>query len=239
MLIAAVSDIHSPKFFDLFVKSLDLHIDNKKPDLFLLVGDIVDRGLVLEYRKIYNSLFGKINCPIVSCFGNSEYGPENTELMKKENPEIIFLEDESIVFDIHDKKIGVVGTKGSLDRPTFWQSKNIPGITEHYRDRIEKISMLLNDLDVDFKILMTHYVPTYKILEGENPVQFPEMGSRFFEKVIIERKPDIVLCGHSHRGKKQVWIDSVPVFNVGLTLNNGLTLIDTEKDLKAGLEKFF
>ncbi len=239
MLIAAVSDIHSPKFFDLFVKSIDAQIDSKRPDLFFLVGDIVDRGLVTEYRKIYNSLFGKINCPIISCFGNSEYGPESTELMKKENPEIKFLEDESIIFDINDKKVGIIGTKGSLDRPTFWQSKNMPGIVEQYRGRIDRVSDLLDRMNADFKILITHYTPTYKILEGENPWQYPEMGSKEMEKVVAERKPNLVLCGHSHKGKKEVWIDSVPIFNVGLNLNNGIVLIDTEKDLKVGLEKFF
>lgn len=239
MLIAAVSDIHSPKFFDLFVKSLDQQIDNKKPDMFFLAGDIVDRGLVSEYRKIYNSLFGKIKCPIISCFGNSEYGPENTQLMKKENPEIIFLDDESVILNIGDKKVGIVGTKGSLDRPTFWQAKNIPGIMEHYRNRVQDVSDLLESIDADFKALLMHYTPTYKILEGENPIQFPEMGSKSFEKVLIEKKPDVVLCGHAHRGRKQVWVDSVPVFNVGLALNNGITFIDTDKDLKAGLEKFF
>ena len=88
------------------------------------------------------------------------------------------------------------------------------------------------------KILLIHYVPTYKILEGENPISYPELGCNAYEKVLIEQKPDVVITGHSHRGKKQVWVDTVPVFNVALPLNEGIVVIDTE-ELKPGLEKFF
>lgn len=239
MIIASTSDIHSPKNFEFFVKCVEnLRVD-LKPDIFLIAGDVVDRGNVAEYTKVYNTLFGKIQCPIVACFGNSEYGPEQTNQIKKNNPDIKFLEDESIVLEINNKKIGIVGTKGSLDRPTLWQSKNIPGIAEQYKKRIQFVNGLLSGLNVDFKILLIHYAPTYKILEGENPWSYSEMGSNEFEKVILEQKPDLVICGHSHRGKKQVWIDTIPVFNVGLMLNEGIVVIDTEKDLRPGLEKFF
>jgi len=240
MIIAVVSDIHSPKFFDQFVKSIEnMLTELTKPQLFFLAGDIVDRGIVKEYRKIYNTLFGKINCPIIACFGNTEYGPETTDSIKQLNPEIKFLEDETLILDIEGTSVGIVGTKGSLDRPTFWQSHNIPRIAEQYRERIGTIDNLLAELKTDFKILLMHYTPTYKILEGENPWQYPELGSREMEKVVIERKPNLVICGHSHRGKKGVWLDAVPVINVGLMLNKGIVIIDTEKDLRPGLEKFF
>ena len=239
MIIAATSDIHSPKNFDLFVKSIEkLNLSFIKPDIFLFAGDIVDRGNVPEYTRVHNVLFGKINCPIVACFGNSEFGPEQTEQMKKNNPDIIFLEDESIILEINGKKVGIVGTKGSLDIPTSWQSRNIPDIEEQYKRRIEKIDKLLSELEADFKILLMHYTPTYKILEGEEPWRYPQMGSKKFEEVILRNKPNLVICGHSHRGKKQVWIDTVPIFNAALALNKEVIVIDTEKDLKPGLEKF-
>ena len=88
------------------------------------------------------------------------------------------------------------------------------------------------------KILLIHYTPTYKILEGENPRIYPELGCKAYERIIIEQKPDLVLTGHSHKGRKQAWIDTVPVFNVAFPLNREIVVIDTEKDLKPGLEKF-
>lgn len=239
MIIAAVIDIHSPISFDIFVKSVEnMNIELTKPDLFLFAGDVVHKGSVKEYRKVYNTLFGKINCPIAACFGNTEF-EQVYDQIRRLNPEIKFLDDEAITLNIKDTSVGVVGTKGSLDRPTYWQHHNIPNIAEAYRQRVEKVDSLLASLGTDFKILLMHYVPTYKMLEGENPWSFPEMGSKEFEKVIIERKPNLVICGHTHKGLKRVWIETIPIFNVGLVKNGGITIIDTEKDLKSGLEKYF
>ena len=236
MIIAASSDIHSPKFFDVFLRSVDsLQV---QPDLFLLAGDVIDKGKVEEYEKISNVFFGRIKCPIVACFGNEEYMELRDEIRKKVN-EIKFLDDESIILEINGTSVGIVGSSGSLDRPTRWQRKNIPNIQEIYENRVKKVDELLSQLEADFKILMVHYAPTYKILEGENPIIYPELGCRRFEKVILERKPDLVITGHSHKGKKEVWLDTIPIINVALPLRNEIVVIDTEKNLKPGLEKFF
>ncbi len=236
MIIAATSDIHSPRYFDILVKAVeDLHI---KPDLFFLAGDIIYRGRVDEYQKVYNVFFGKITCPIVACFGNEEFGPETRVLIENKIPDIKFVDDESLILEIGGKSVGIVGTLGSLDRPTFWQRTNIPGIYETYGERVGTIEKILSELEADIKILLIHYAPTYKILEGENPRIYAELGCNDYEKIIIEKKPDIVITGHSHKGSKQTWIDTVPVFNVALSLNRRIVVIDTEKDLKPGLEKF-
>jgi len=235
MIIAATADIHSPKYFDLLVKSVeDIRM---KPDLFLLVGDVIHRGKVDEYQKVYNVFFGKITCPIVACFGNDEFGPETRVMIENKFPDIKFVDDESLVIDIDGKSVGIVGTVGSLDRPTFWQRTNVPGIYETYRDRIVNIEKILGELKTDMKILLIHYAPTYKILEGENPRIYAELGCNGYEKIIIDKKPDVVVTGHSHKGNKQVWVDTVPIFNVALPLNKEIVIIDTEK-LKPGLEKF-
>lgn len=236
MLIAATGDFHLPVHFSLFVKSMeDLKVD---PDLFLIVGDVIDRGKIEEFRKVCNTFFGKINCPIISIFGNNEF-QQLRDRIKEQNPEIKFLDDEALTLEIQDKKVGIVGTQGSLDRPTFWQRKNVPDIVEVYKKRIQKIKDLLSRLKVDLKILMIHYPPTYKILEGEAYWAFPELGCSEMERVLVEERPDFVVTGHAHRGRKLVWINGIPVFNVALVLNKEIVMIDTEKDLKTGLEKFF
>ena len=236
MIIAATSDIHSPRHFDMFVKSMEEL--QAKPDLFLLAGDIVRRGNADEYLKVYNVFFGKINCPIVACFGNDEFGPEPRVLIENRVPDIKFVNDESIIIDAKDKKIGIVGSLGCLDRPTYWQRTNIPSIYETYRERAETIEKILNELKTDVKILLIHYAPTYKILGGEDPKTYAELGCNRLEKVMVEQKPDLVITGHSHKGTKRAWVDTVPIFNVALVLNQTIVVIDTEKDLKPGLEKF-
>jgi len=159
-------------------------------------------------------------------------------VVENQNPDIKFLADESLILEIGGKTVGIVGTIGSLDRPTFWQRNNIPGISEMYKKRVEIVENLLIGLKTEMKILLTHYAPTYKILEGENPQSFPELGSKAYEKVIAEQKPNLVIAGHSHKGTKKAWIDTVPVFNVAFPLNRKIVVINTEEDLKPGLEKF-
>jgi len=236
MIIAATSDIHSPRYFDMFVKAMEeLRV---KPDLFLLAGDTVHKGNADEYLKVYNVFFGKIDCPIIACFGNDELGPGSRVLIENKVPDIKFVQDESLIVDINERKVGVIGSLGCLDRPTYWQRTNLPGIYETYKERVGTIEKILSELKADIKILLIHYTPTYKILSGEDPKVYAELGCNKLERVIIEQKPDLVITGHTHKGIKQVWLETIPVFNVGLLLNQNIVVIDTEKDLKPGLEKF-
>jgi Icc-related predicted phosphoesterase len=233
MIIAATSDIHSPTWFNLFVRSLDnLNVD---PDLFLIAGDLIHKGEVDEVRKVSNAVFGKISCPIVSCFGNNEYS-NIREKVANDAPDLIFLDDEIYETKINGEKITILGTQGSLDRPTPWQARNIPNIETIYDERVDLIRDFL-EKSKGYRILLIHYPPTHKIMTGENPSSFQYLGSSQLESVIISNKPDIVLTGHIYNGKKMTWLDSVPIFNVGLNLNQKIVVIDTEK-IKPGLDKF-
>jgi Icc-related predicted phosphoesterase len=235
MIIAATSDVHSPRFFGEFVKALDRI--SVQPDLFLLAGDMISRGEAEEYEKVYNALFGKIKCPIVACFGNQEYQPIR-DSVKKSFPDIKFLDDDAAVFEIASTSVGVVGTTGSLDTPTPWQKANVPNIEKFYQDRISTVDRFLLRLRTQVKILLMHYAPTYKTLEGENPRFYSSMASRMFEPILWNKKPTVVIHGHSHRGQKKAWVDTIPVFNVCFFLNREIVIIDTNKDLKPGIAKF-
>jgi len=243
LIIAATSDVHSPRRFEAFVKAIDdLEALGQRPHLFLIAGDMVHRGEVEEYEKVYNAMFGKINCPIVACFGNNEF-TEKREELKQRFRNIRFLDDQSINIGVRvpgamrQLVIGIVGTTGSLETPTPWQRANVPNIARVYQERISLVERHLNHMRADFRILLMHYAPTYKTLEGENPRFYTSMGWNVYENVLIRQKPNLALHGHSHRGIKQVWVDSVPVFNVSLPLNGKIVIINTD-ELKPGLEKF-
>ena len=235
MKIACISDLHCPQYFEDFIRAMDNF--REKPDLFLIAGDIINRGRIEEFDKFFNVLFGKIFCPIVSCFGNNEYVDLRKKL-KEKYKEIIFLDDESICLEISGLKVGIVGSTGSLDKPTTWQKRNVPDIEKIYEERVKIIDKLLVELKADFKILLLHYSPTYKTLKGEKEFFYPNLGCEKYEKVIIERKPNLVVHGHAHNGIKKAWVDAVPVFNVAFPANKEIVLIDTEKDLRAGITKF-
>ena len=239
MKILATSDVHSPIFYQDFVKALNSIHEGEKIDLIILAGDMVERDMIdkeiEEYRKIYNSFFGKFFVPIIAVFGNTEFD-DYRERIKNEISGIRFLDDQAFEIKIGTENILIFGSTGSLDEPTKWQQSHIPNIRQIYKARIEKARSYLKNYN-GFKILLTHYSPTYKTLEGENPHVYPNLGSIEMEKVILETKPNLVIHGHAHHGTKFAWVDTVPVFNVAFPLNKNLVLIDTEK-IKPGLQKF-
>jgi len=234
MIIAATSDIHLPKNYQEFVFAVDRM--RKRPDLFLVAGDVVDRGESKEYDKFYNVIFGKFSCPIFACFGNGEFRQMQEEL-KTTYRDIRFLDDKFDIVTVGGRTVGVFGTTGSLDEPTPWQKANIPNIEGVYKGRIQLTDKALERMRTDVRILLIHYAPTHKTLEGENPSYFSTMGSKVYENVIERHKPTLVVHGHSHRGQKQAWVGTTPVFNVSFPLNKEIVIIDTEQ-LKPGLARF-
>ncbi|MEM4460738.1 MAG: metallophosphoesterase [Candidatus Aenigmatarchaeota archaeon] len=237
MRILATSDVHSPIYYQDFLYSLEKI--ERNVDLIVLAGDMVERDTiekqVEEYKKIYNAFFGKFFSPIIAVFGNTEF-EEYREVLKSEIDKIRFLDDSFIELKVGNENILIYGSTGCLDEPTKWQKANIPNIEQIYKSRAEKIRSVLKNYN-GFKILITHYSSTYKTLTGENPLFYQNLGSLELEKIILETKPNLVIHGHSHKGTKFAWIDSIPVFNVCFPLNKDLVLIETEK-IKPGLQKF-
>ena len=132
MIIAATSDVHSPRFYEDFVRA----IDNMpvKPDLFILAGDMIERGSPPEeYERVYNALFGKVSCPIIACFGNNEFIPDIRTQIKMKTKDIKFLDGEAIEIKMGYDTIGIVGKIGSVDVATNWQKANIPNIEKVYQ----------------------------------------------------------------------------------------------------------
>lgn len=221
MLVAATGDIHHPMYTEQLLSSLKSL--EAKPDLFLLAGDVLRPGDVADYREVVSALTERVTCPIVATFGNTEF-QEDRKLIREQNPEVRFLDDEAARLAIGGKELLVVGSTGSLDRPTSWQKRNIPYINEIYRARVETVSKLLEQ-DADLKLLLTHYAPTYLTLKGENPSSFPWLGSRRYERVIREKRPNVVVHAHAHNGIPKASLDGIPIFNVSLPLNGRVVLI--------------
>ena len=133
--IIAVSDIHSPKYLKEFKESLKKI--KKKPDLVCFAGDLILKGKVNEYNRIIEIVDKFEFENIIAIFGNEEYNPLYNEINEITAGKIKFLNDESITMKLKDKTIGIVGSKGSLDRPTYWQSKYMPDIVNIYTERYQ------------------------------------------------------------------------------------------------------
>lgn len=237
VFVGATGDIHSPKHFQLFKEALE-KTDIKKLDILIFTGDLIYKGKTEEFKNVLKVLddFG-VECPIVSVFGNEEYEPLHNKIRRITSGKITFLEDEPLEITVDGKTLGIVGSKGSLDKPTTWQARNIPNIREIYHERVNKVDELLGKLNSNFKILVLHYAPTYKTLEGEKTSIYPFLGCKKYEKVIAKRRPDLVIHGHAHNGKPKDYVENIPIYNVSLPLVKKIVII--ELSFKTSLKYFF
>lgn len=237
MIIAAISDLDSlgvdlEPFLDMIKRT-------KEPDLFLLAGDVYEYrspeiyDLILDFLKLR-----KWECPIIAVFGNREFDEDKDDIRKICKKRITFLEEESIELKIKNKKIGIVGSEGSLDIPTWWQFKHLPNIKKTYDERREKVKDLLRNLKTEIKILLTHYSPTHKTLKGEDSRIYEGLGSEKYEKILIETRPDFAVHGHAHYGIPLAFVGPVPVFNVAFNINKKIVEIDPDNLPKGGLARF-
>jgi predicted phosphohydrolase len=198
MLVCAFGDVHGKQHLDVIQKSQE---KMAACDLILLAGDVTDANDLEMCGQVLSMIRELSDGTIVAVFGNEEYDSSHNEY--RERFRIIFLEEEVKDLAFDDLKVRVVGTTGSLDRPTWWQRTNVPDIWNRYKERLNRVSSLLEKGDADVLVLLMHYAPTYATLEGEKPTAFPEMGSTAFESLVLERRPDLVVHAHAHNGKRK------------------------------------
>ncbi|MHA2407457.1 MAG: metallophosphoesterase family protein [Candidatus Ranarchaeia archaeon] len=220
ILVCATSDIHVPQYLEIFRRSL-MRIQ-KNPDLFLLAGDVVDLGVIAEYVKVLDIMeeFGIQAAHTFAVFGNTEYDDTHDLLIDLVGKRVTFLNDETKVLNIRGDTIGIVGTRGVLDQPTYWQSQNLHEIEETYNIRLQNIKKQVQELSTKFRIFLTHYAPTYSTLKGENVRAYKFMGTSKLESTLSQLPLDLIIHGHAHQGTPTGFLGLNPVFNVALPLNN-------------------
>ncbi len=197
MRIAAVGDVHG----DEHREALRSDLGRLGPvDLFLLAGDLTDRNDREAYGRVLETIQPRIDAPMYAVFGNNEYDESHPEYIERfsDRHGVRFLRDEAVTFEARGMAGRIVGSTGSLDRPTWWQRKNLPHIAETYRRRIDVLDGLLTGDGP--RILLTHYPPTYVTMGGEKDAWRPELGCKALEPVLLRRRPSLVIHGHIHKG---------------------------------------
>ena len=171
MRIAAIADVHSPRYLDEFKEALS---NCERPDLFLLAGDMIEFGKVWEYRNVADVITTRFDedVPIVACFGNDEGELTSQEATDIVDNRIEFLDSSSEVVSHDGQDIGILG----VPIVTVNNDMSIEEIFE------SKISILAEHLGVlskscDKSILLMHYSP----LSTET---FPEAFSWWISKTI-------------------------------------------------------
>jgi predicted phosphodiesterase len=213
MRIAAVGDIHSPRFFPIFEKSLQ---KIEKPDVFLFAGDIVNRGKASEYPVVTNaidSVHGDV--PIIACFGNEDnelfHEHEIIELMRNR---VHFLDNSIISLSANDSNLGIVGVSVVSEKV-----KDIETMQDIFEERARIISMHLRKLSEisDHTVVLSHYSPL---------VETAPKLSWWFEKAVSNNRPSLIVHGHIHSSiKPRVMVESTHVYNVALPAVGSITEI--------------
>jgi len=215
MNIAAVADIHYPRFFSKFENSLR---EIEKPDIFLLAGDIVNRGKPEGYSIVVDVIDSNFhNVPIVACFGNEDYNMFHNEqkIVESVGRRVNFLDNKSFSISIKGARIGIIGVSIVSERV-----KEVSAIRSVFEDQAQWISQSLEELSsvASKLVILSHYSPL-----AENDVSF----SWWFGKAVRNYRPSIIVHGHIHDAiKTKVVVETTSVYNVALPATGSITEIN-------------
>ncbi|MCX8184876.1 MAG: metallophosphoesterase [Sulfolobales archaeon] len=216
--LLAFGDVHGAQYLGVLKASLRT-LPPEELHAVLLAGDIIDRGDTSGMELVLREVALRFrDIPIVSIFGNDEYHEIEDYLIKNFNY-VIWLNDSVTILKTGGISIGIVGSRGSLDKLTYWQSKNMPQLETVYRRRVKVLRKLIEEVSKvsDFVVLLTHYAPTYQTIRGEPEKIYPYMGCRQLEEVLRETKPDVAIHAHAHNATvTEAVIGLTKVYNVSL-----------------------
>jgi Icc-related predicted phosphoesterase len=221
--VAAVADIHSPKYLDEFRDSLSRIAI---PAVLLLAGDMVNFGRAAEYRNIIDSIDSILDSevPVVACYGNEEFRESRVNILKMTKTRISFLDGESLIIKKGEFRIGIVGAPAPTDILDASRSLNHQDIRDTFETRASLLSSLVKDAaaKTDHTVLLMHYSP---LSERSNDADVSEY-SWWISKIIKEVQPNLVIHGHTHGSKMlRTSIGRTRIFNVAFPATNTVTEI--------------
>jgi Icc-related predicted phosphoesterase len=221
--VAAVADVHSPKYLEEFRNSLSRV---ETPDVLLLAGDMVNFGRAAEYQNIINTIDSILGAevPVVACFGNEEFIESRNNILELTQTRISFLDGESIIIKNGELEIGIVGAPAPTDVIDASKGLNRQDIRGIFETRARLLSSLVKDVasKADQTVLLMHYSPLSERPNDKNVSEY----SGWISKIIKEVQPNLVIHGHIHGSKMlRTSIGRTRIFNVAFPATNTVTEI--------------
>lgn len=181
MIIVHVSDLHvGSQFIEEKFSQVVKEINELKPDVLIVTGDLTNEGLVKEYDKA-KSLLSQLNVKkIISISGNHDYRNTGYLLFKRYFPfeTINELDDDVVLVTIGtarpDRNEGEVGYRQNL-----WLERTM----KKYQDKV--------------KIVAMHHHLVAIPDTGSDQLTVVDAGDVL--RTILDSHVDLVLCGHKHR----------------------------------------
>lgn len=227
VVIAALGDVHASAALPWSPTDTDLAL-LAHADLVLIAGDITDTGLAADATRVAEQVAAATSAPICAVLGNHDHqvGDADAVSAAVRTAGCQVLDPGSTIVEVRGIHVGVAGTKG------FWGSgwRDMPlgldgeaelaaierGLT---RETMALAAQLRSIREADVRIALLHYSPTTTTLDGERDYVLPFLGGAALGMPALTSAADLVVHGHSHRGRGYGRIGPVPVRNVALPAN--------------------
>jgi Icc-related predicted phosphoesterase len=219
--IAAAGDIHCSPESRERVEEAFAQVDDA--DVILLAGDLTTHGEP-EQAAVLADICRAAKPWVVAVLGNHDWHANRVEELVPllADGGVTLLDPGWTTCEVDGTGVGIAGTKGFVggfpdsQLPDFGE----PILRQVYRDTTAEVEAIEAGLEAieacDHRIVLLHYAPTTTTLEGEPRVIWAFLGTDRMAPPIGERRPDVVLHGHAHRGTFEGRIGEVPVYNVAV-----------------------
>ncbi|MEO3794337.1 metallophosphoesterase [Nonomuraea sp. B10E15] len=195
----------------------------ERADVFMLAGDLTRHGTLQEGKVVADEL-RDLPIPAVAVLGNHDYHSDLQDEIADElrDAGVIVLDDDGVVLQCGDTKLGVVGGKGfgggfAGKCASEFGEREIKNFVAHTRSIAEAWKVALKEIVADERVVLSHYSPVKETLEGEPPEIYPFLGSYLLAEAVDTAGADLVLHGHAHKGSpKGMTPGGIRVRNVAL-----------------------
>jgi Icc-related predicted phosphoesterase len=218
--IAAVGDVHCRESQRAEIAAAFAAVADDV-DLILLAGDLTTHGEP-EQALILADACRPLRTPVITVLGNHDWHVNRAEEVVAVLREagIVVLERDHAIVEIDGIEVGIAGLKGFVGGfdgyriPDFGEPQ-LRAIYDDTSADVEALDHALREIALcALRIVLLHYAPVAKTLDGEPPEIWMMLGSERLAAPIAEHRPHIVLHGHAHAGSFEGAIGEVPVYNV-------------------------
>lgn len=202
--IYAVSDIHSDQGR---IEQVERRVKEFDPDVLALAGDICG---ILHPRRVMESL-ARMPVPILMVRGNSDSKRVGALAQSWPNIRFIHLERSEI------GQTPFVGVGGTV--PVPFRSR----IAFRESRIIEKARRLM-----DARCVLLVHPPPHGVLD--KVLGRYSAGSRALSRLIVEKKPPLVICGHIHEASGKARLEDTWVVNCSFTGRSQGAVVDISEE---------
>lgn len=219
--IAAIADVHSPKYINEFEAALS---NVSIPDAFLFAGDMVNFGRTSQYSdviQVVDSVFTS-RVPIIACFGNEEFEDFRPDIRNQMQDRIVFLDGESTIIESSGLKFGIIGATAPADQEDRLTKK---GLREIYEARAQQLNKVIRKTAAaaEFLVILMHYSPLSEKCRANDEYNY----SWWFQSAIADVQPDVVIHGHLHGSSDlEFRMGKTRIYNVAFPASGKVTEIE-------------